>query len=319
MDEQPRSAAPPQAGKHGHGHSHLHGSDDIIPRDLHFDIAGNAKRHWFGNDLIKTVLVDGLSIFLPEGERFFIRSLKHYASRLPDKELAKEINGYAVQEAFHTREHEEYNRAMAGLGYDVDEMEKPVRFILGKVTKPVHRLAITCAIEHLTATFSSMTLRHPDLLADAAPAYRRLWMWHALEELEHKAVAIDVFNESMKDHSRWERYFTRITAMNGTIIPFLIIFLRNVPIYARADGVKTGVRFWLRFFWVVAVSPGFWRLCMLQFMRYYLPGFDPRNSDDDELIRKGRAWLAADMPGSRAPAGSGPGPTPDGSSASLAT
>ncbi len=51
---------------------------DIIPRNFHFNIRANRKRHWLGDDVVKTVLIDNLSIFLPEGERFFIRSLKHY-------------------------------------------------------------------------------------------------------------------------------------------------------------------------------------------------------------------------------------------------
>lgn len=276
--------------------------DDIIPRDIRFNILGNAQKHWLDGDLIRTVLIDGLSVFLPEGERFFIRSLKHYASKLDDKELAAEITGYSVQEAFHTREHEEYNRAMEKLGYDVPAMEKPIRMGFEIVTDPLHRLAITCAIEHMTATLSTLTLRHPDLLANAAPAYRRLWMWHALEELEHKAVALDVLKAATPNLSGWQRYIVRVLGMNATLLPFLFLFLRNVPIYARADGVRTGPRFWLRFIWVVFVYPGYWRRCLPNVLRYYLPGFDPRNKDDAELMRKGREWLAADMP----PAGGNP-------------
>lgn len=285
-------------GQHstGGGTAHMGHAEDIIPRDIRFDILGNAQRHWLEDDIIKTILIDGLSIFLPEGERFFIRSLKHYGPKLQDKELAAEINGYAVQEAFHTREHEEYNRAMINLGYDVEEMERPIRFGFEVVKNPMHRLAITCAIEHMTATLSTLTLRHPDLLDKAAPAYRRLWMWHALEELEHKAVALDVLNAATPDLSRWQRYLLRVMGMNGTLFPFLVIFLRNVPIYARTDGVKTGFRFWMRFFWVTMVAPGYWRRCLPNVLRYYLPGFDPRNSDDAELMRKGREWLANDMP-----------------------
>jgi uncharacterized protein len=268
---------------------------EIIPRDIHFDIPANATRHWFGGDVIKTVIVDGLSIFLPEGERFFIRSLKHYAAKLGDAGLMAEINGYATQEAFHTREHEAYNRAMTKLGYDVARMEKPVQLVLDRVKAPVHRLAITCAIEHLTATLSSMTLRRTDLLDDAAPAYRRLWIWHALEELEHKAVALEVFQAATATVPAWQRYLLRVAAMNATIVPFLLIFLRNVPVYAHRDGVKTGLKFWLRFVWVVLVAPGFWRRCLPSVLRYYRPGFDPRNEDDAQLVRKGRAWLAQDM------------------------
>lgn len=288
----------------GGGEPHHGGADDIIPRDIRFGILENAQRHWLEGDIIKTVLIDGLSIFLPEGERFFIRSLKHYGPKLQDRELAAEINGYSVQEAYHTREHEEYNRALMKLGYDVEKMEKPIRMGFEIVKNPLHRLSITCAIEHMTATLSTLTLRHPELMDKAAPAYRRLWMWHALEELEHKAVALDVLKAATPEMSRWQRYMVRVLGMNGTLFPFLVLFLRNVPIYAKADGVKTGLRFWLRFAWVTLVAPGYWRRCLPNVLRYYLPGFDPRNSDDAELIRKGREWLAGDLPQPATPAGS---------------
>ncbi len=264
---------------------------DIIPRDIRFGIVENPVRHWFGGDPHKTMLLDGLSIFLPEGERYFIRSLKHYAPMLKDTELVSEITGYSVQEAFHTREHEDYNRALSKLGYDVEAMEKPIRDGFSLDTNPLLRLVMTCAIEHLTATLSTVTLRHPELLEEAAPAYRRLWMWHALEELEHKAVALDVLEKATPNLTRWQRYLARVMAMNATIVPFIFITLRNMRLFARADGIKTGPRFWLRMARLVLISPGYWRRCIPLVLKYYLPGFNPLNKDDDELIRKGRTWL----------------------------
>ena len=86
----------------GHAPHATGGADDIIPRDIRFGILENAQRHWLEGDIIKTVLIDGLSIFLPEGERFFIRSLKHYGPKLQDRELAAEINGYTATK--HQRE-----------------------------------------------------------------------------------------------------------------------------------------------------------------------------------------------------------------------
>lgn len=283
---------------------------EIVPRNLHFNIRANRKRHWLADDVIKTLLIDGLSIFLPEGERFFIRSLKHYASLLEDRALAAEINGYAVQEAFHTREHEEYNRALAELGYDVPAMEKQIDTTMAIIKNPVHRVFLTCAIEHVTATLSVQTLRHADILKGAAPAYKRLWMWHALEEIEHKAVAYDVLMSATKGMPGWKRYLMRITAMNSTIAFFLYIFLRNVPIYLRADGIKPGLRFWCRFFWLTMVAPGTWRRCVPMLAGYYLPWFNPRNSDDVNLVRRGREWLEKELEGYSSGAGPAVRPSP---------
>lgn len=144
-----------------------HGDEEIVPRDVRFGIADDPQRDWFDHDPVKTAMINAFSIFLPEGERFFIRSLKHYAARLDDRELAAEINGYAVQEAFHTREHEDYNRGLAELGHDVEAMEQPIAKLLANVKVPLVRLAVTCAIEHLTANFSTVTLRHPHLFEGA--------------------------------------------------------------------------------------------------------------------------------------------------------
>ena len=269
--------------------------DAIVPRDIRFDIPGNATRNWFGGDIAKTAMIDAMSIFLPEGERFFIRSLKHYSGKLKNKALSKEINGYAVQEAYHTREHEDYNRAMASLGYDVAAMEKPVGQALGMLRQPLYRLAATCAIEHLTASFSSALLRRPYLLDGAHPSYRRLWMWHALEELEHKAVALDVLHAATSDMSGFKRYWLRVWAMNIVLAPFLLIFLRNVRLYVRHDGVRPGLRFWARFAWANFGKPGLLRHTAGPLLRYYLPGFDPRNGDDGALIERGRDWLAREL------------------------
>lgn len=273
----------------------------IIPRDIRFGISANPKRHWNGGDPIRTMMVDGLSIFLPEGERFFIRSLKHYATSIEGQDLARELQEFAVQEAYHTREHEDYNRAMEALGYDVKKMEDPVRQALEINKLPLMRLAATCAIEHLTATLARSTLRHPDTLAKAEPHYRRLWVWHALEELEHKAVALDVFQVATKNMARWKRYLLRVMSMNGVAVSFLFIYLRNIALYARHDGIKTGPRFWAKFAYALFVKPGLYTYSALPFLKYYLPGFNPRKGDDSKVIAQARAWLANDMSGQNQP------------------
>ena len=152
-------------------------------------------------------------------------------------------------------------------------------------------MAVTCAIEHFTATFSFATLRYPELLDGADMRYRRLWVWHALEELEHMAVAIDVFNDVTRDMPGWKRYLLRTGAINGVAATFFVNFLRNIAIYAKADGQKTGIRFWFRFAWLLLVKPGFTRISLKAFLKYYLPGYDPAKERDEKLIETWREWV----------------------------
>lgn len=53
-------------------------------------------------------------------------------------------------------------------------------------------LAVTVALEHFTAMFAERALTREVLDQFADPTMRNLLLWHACEELEHKAVAFDV-------------------------------------------------------------------------------------------------------------------------------
>src|SRR5262249_14749586 len=68
------------------------------------------------------------------------------------------------------------------ISYDLVEPRTPRMF----------RLSVTVALEHFTAILAENALRER-LLDHAHPALQRLLFWHAAEEIEHKAVALDVF------------------------------------------------------------------------------------------------------------------------------
>lgn len=56
------------------------------------------------------------------------------------------------------------------------------------------RVAATCALEHFTATMAEQLLIREDInMQMTDPRMYKLWMWHAIEENEHKSVAYDVY------------------------------------------------------------------------------------------------------------------------------
>jgi predicted metal-dependent hydrolase len=273
-------------------------SEKIIPRNIHFRISRHARRDWYGDDLVNSAMIDAFSIFLPVGERFFIRSLRHFAKRLQGTELYAEISGYSVQEAYHTREHEEYNKALRELGHDIQGMEAEVDLLLGAVIHPMNRLALTCAIEHITATFSIATLSHGgDIIPESGGRHRQLWMWHALEELEHAAVALDVFGAATKEKnmSRVEQYFWRIGGLISLTQRLLPLHYRVTRELVRHNGGPTGFRFVCKFIWATCGAPGFMRRGFLPFLGYFSPFFDPNSTRNDRLVDFGRQWLADEL------------------------
>ena len=65
---------------------------------------------------------------------------------------------------------------------------------------------MTAALEHFTATLAEMILSDPearDMFGDET--VKNLFLWHALEEAEHKAVAFDVYKAD-----RWQRAPARV-------------------------------------------------------------------------------------------------------------
>jgi predicted metal-dependent hydrolase len=268
---------------------------DIIPRDLRFDLVANADAAWFDGDPLKTAIMDGFAVLLPEGERFFIRSLRHYVDRIDDPVVRQDIQGYAVQEAFHSREHEAYNEALRKLGHDVDSMEAAVRAKLGEASGPFSRLLVTCALEQMTYGFARFSLSRRALWQGSRPAYRRLWTWHSLEELEHSAVALRVLRAATPNLPGWKRYVARVTAMNIVLARFLPLASRNIKAIAQASGVPVGLRSWPRVLWLLFGRPGFLRAALPPLLAYYRPGYTGRRAADAALVRQGRAALAAEF------------------------
>jgi predicted metal-dependent hydrolase len=166
-------------------------------RKMTFDFDPNGvPRWWFMNNPVATHIANGLHLVFPEGERFFIRSVKHYLDRIQDDpELLERARGFFGQEARHGQEHARSFEMIEKQGYDVSRFlelyEKKGLPVLERLFPPNINLAITVALEHLTASLGESALTD-DFLEDAHPVMRALLRWHAAEEIEHKSVAFDV-------------------------------------------------------------------------------------------------------------------------------
>jgi predicted metal-dependent hydrolase len=147
--------------------------------------------------LVTSHFTAALSGLFPDGEDFFVRSVRHYRDQITDPVLKRQVAGFIGQEAVHGREHRLLNRRFAELGYPTRRFERIAKWGLGtreRIMPPIANLALTAVLEHFTATLAELLLSDEEtrrLMGDEA--VRNVFLWHALEESEHKAVAFDAY------------------------------------------------------------------------------------------------------------------------------
>ncbi|HEY6464071.1 MAG TPA: metal-dependent hydrolase, partial [Polyangiaceae bacterium] len=154
-------------------------------------------RAWYGGDPHLTTFWNALSLLFPEGERFFVESVRRFRDRIEDPEQRAAIDAFVAQEAMHGKGHRAFNDMVRARGQGAAERaEKGLRRLLGLARATLSargQLAVTCALEHFTAILAEQLLTREEHRDAGHESVRPLWVWHALEESEHKAVAFDVY------------------------------------------------------------------------------------------------------------------------------
>lgn len=261
----------------------------MIPtrRDLHFKLKPASVRNWHAQGPYVTHFANALSIFFPEGERFFIHTVRHYRDRITDPELKKAVAAFIGQEAMHGREHDEHNRLLTKAGLPADELEKQVRWFLDVIEQrlpPAAQLSITIAQEHFTAIMSQLVLTDPRILAGADARLRAMWRWHALEETEHKAVAFDVYETVMGRGVK--AYALRSASLVLTTLGFLSLVFYYQQRLIQADRRMPRWQGLGRFLNFMFVSPALLPNLALPWLSYLRPGFHPWDHDNMYLLKE---------------------------------
>ena len=264
----------------------------INPRNLRFATTMSGQRWWARNDPIATALYNAFSATFPEGEKLFIESVVRFRDQVAEP-LKRQIVDFARQEGNHTREHLAFNAHIAAAGYDMSRIEARM---LGRVTEARTRsalaqLAVTAALEHFTAILAHASLKDSREFEGAPPEIARLWRWHAIEEIEHKAVAFDTLRAATMDRPPVRRWMMRCMTMLLVTIGFTRSMTANVADLLRQDGFEPA-KLRGRALRILFVDPGLLRRVLLHYLAYYRPGFHPWDIDDRDLIGEAEASIA---------------------------
>lgn len=262
-------------------------------RNLHLGAQPIGGERWYmGGDPYATSFYNALTIVFPPGERFFIESVRPFRKEAPEP-LAREIADFIRQEALHTREHECFNDQLRQGGYDTRDCEaRTMRVLeLERSKGAFSRLGFTICLEHFTAVLAHAMLTNPAHMAQAPESVRQLWHWHALEEIEHKAVAYDTFLWATRNWSGTRRWLFRCRAMVTTTWSFVANTSENMAALMRQDGLSgPSAHFRALAFVFGRNGPG--RAVLRSWFSWFRPGFHPWDQDDRALIEEAAGQFA---------------------------
>jgi uncharacterized protein len=249
----------------------------IVPREnLDFGLDGDIPKYWMAGDPFKTRFFDAMSTLFPMGEKFFIMSVREFQAETTDPTLKQEVRDFIRQEAQHTLVHKQFNERLKKQGIDVDRLEnEDAEFLFKQLptfTNRTQRLSITAALEHLTSMMCTCFFERRDLLEQSDPRIRAMYAWHAIEEVEHKAVAFDVLTKVAK--ANW---FRRNISMFFVSFGFPFRVAGILDYMLRCDGftLRQRIGMWMKGLWWFYKPGGLFMPTLGYYFAYYKPGFHP--------------------------------------------
>jgi uncharacterized protein len=250
---------------------------------------GSYGKHFVNNDIVFSHVVATLSGLFPPGEDSVIRAVRRVADRITDPVLKKQVAGLIGQESTHAQEHRRLNKKLVEMGYPIqsfDSKSSEDRQIRGGQRQARMHLAFVALAEHFNAVVARRVLSSDEIQAiPGDPEVWHLLNWHALEELEHKSVALDVYRAVGGS----ERLRIAIAVIGWLVaVPMLLVTvlmsLGRDPVARRKPSRLVREAYAL---YRGPLGRGF----LSEMAKYLRPGFHPVDIDTDGLVERSQQEL----------------------------
>lgn len=225
----------------------------------------------------------------PEGEKLFIQAALDGAASLRrkgklDHMFKIDLKRFIQQEAFHSQQHIKWTDALINYGYTgletFDLRLKRFRIFSKKYFPLSFRLAITAAAEHYTASIAYLfTHIKPDILARLPPQFRGLLLYHAMEELEHKSVCFDLYQNVSGS------YVIQLFGFLFVTFDIIINVYARIRYLLKKDGIfdsKQRLSLYKFLFGKKGLATGL--LCKI--IQFFNPRFHPWQTDERKFVNK---------------------------------
>ncbi len=245
------------------------------------------NRFWFRGNPHLSHLIHALSFLFPPGEETFVRSVQRFRGAISEPCLSADIDAFIAQESLHGAQHRRLN---LWLSQRIPEAEQYCEAIAASIRADFKRvdqrfpklnLAITVAFEHMTAIAATALLERPEIVDSIEEPLRSLLIWHAIEEIEHRSVAFDVYQTVSGS------YPLRMLAMVFACIMLVSQTLRYQMKLLARDGQLGNWRSLREALHLTCGPNGYFRALLKPFLSYGRASFHPSQACQSVSIE---AW-----------------------------
>lgn len=233
-----------------------------------------------------THFVSSLNFLFPEGEDFFVESIRLFQGQVRDPQLQSEIKNFCGQELQHKCQTLNFVKLLERQGYQTEGLAKNVKWVLNQIRRfytPGMKLSATATLEHFSATLGHCALESR-FLDGTEPDMRKLLVWHAIEEMEHKHVTFDVL-ETTESKGLLLRYYCILSA---SFLIFMLVSLGMMNLIGQdLRSNQLSLKQLGRHFIQFVKDQKFRKFVLTSLFsiaKYFRPGFHPNQIDDQHLL-----------------------------------
>ncbi len=212
-----------------------------------------------------SMFINALGVHVPHFERYLVKTLSMAKKHVDDETLRRDMGAIIGQEAHHAKNFLHFNRYLSQRYPKIAKYDKEASeyFISRGRTDSMKRLVgFTAGYETFTFLSGIIILdNYEKWMGRGDPVMKALWVWHQVEEVEHGAVAFDVYKHLYGEHE-WYRKWMILAALSHIAMETIKCYLHM----SRVEG-------FLRTPWRALKSVGFCGYLLSRLLYSALPVF----------------------------------------------
>jgi hypothetical protein len=188
------------------------------------------KKGWLQGDPVKSHLFNAASQCFPKVESFLIHSVNHYYDKIENQKIKEDMKRLSREEVAHSEVHKRFNQILEENGYNTNFTNRVTElqlYLFKKLCGPKTKLALSVGGEHLTALLGKYALE-TNSLHDCEETLKKVWLWHCTEELDHREVIFEVYEEIGGE--QWRR---KICLLIITLSISITIFIGHLELLKK--------------------------------------------------------------------------------------